>query len=83
MRAVDLAAAPLKPMPLVVLSSDEPYDLTPFVEDGTLPADTAEEFGDLLFRAILGARADLVSRVQGTSRTRTAATTYTGSALGS
>jgi pimeloyl-ACP methyl ester carboxylesterase len=62
-----LAAAPLKPMPLIVLSSDEPYDLRPFVDDGTLPltADQAEEFGKILFRAILDARADLVSQVPG------------------
>jgi pimeloyl-ACP methyl ester carboxylesterase len=60
-----LAAAPLKPMPLIVLSSDEPFDLTPFVDDGTLPADIAEEFGNLLFEAVLDARADLVSQVPG------------------
>jgi hypothetical protein len=60
-----LAAAPLKPMPLIVLFSEEPYDLTPFVDDGTLPADITEEFGDFLFRAILDARADLVSQVPG------------------
>jgi pimeloyl-ACP methyl ester carboxylesterase len=60
-----LAAAPLKPMPFIVLSSDEPFDLTPFVDDGTLPADIAEEFGNLLFQAILYARADLVSQVPG------------------
>ena len=52
-------------MPLIVLSSDEPYDLTPFVDAGTLPADIAEQFGNLLFRAILEARADLVSQVSG------------------
>ena len=52
-------------MPLIVLSSDEPYDLTPFVDDGTLPADIAEEFGNLLFQAILDARANLVSQVPG------------------
>jgi pimeloyl-ACP methyl ester carboxylesterase len=60
-----LAAAPLKQMPLIVLSSDEPYDLTPFVDDGTVPADTAEEFGNLLVRVVLEARADLVSQVRG------------------
>ena len=60
-----LAAAPLEPMPLIVLSSDEPYDLTPFVDDGTLPADTAEQFAKDLFQAVLEARADLVSRVPG------------------
>ena len=62
-----LAAAPLKPMPLIVLSADEPLDLLPFVEDGTLPltADEAEEFGKLLFQAFVDARADLVSQVPG------------------
>ncbi len=60
-----LAAAPLKPMPFIVLSSDEPYDLTPFVDDGTLPADIAEECAKDLFRAVLEARANLVSQVPG------------------
>ena len=62
-----LAAAPLKPMPLIVLSSDEPLDLTPYVEDGSLPltAEEAEEFGKLLFQAFVDARADLVSQVPG------------------
>jgi hypothetical protein len=32
--------------------SDEPFDLTPFVEDGTLPmtADQAEQFRKLLYQ---------------------------------
>ncbi len=60
-----LVAAPPKPMPLIVLSSDEPYDLTPFVDDGTLPADIAEQFAKDLFQAVLEARADLVSQVPG------------------
>ena len=60
-----LAAAPLKPMPLIVLSSDEPFDLTPFVDAGVVPADVADEFAKDLFRAVLEARADLVSQVPG------------------
>ncbi len=62
-----LAAAPLQPMPLIVLSADEPMDLLPYVEDGSLPltAEEAEEFGKLLFQANLDARADLVSQVPG------------------
>ncbi len=60
-----LAAAPLKPMPLIVLSSNEPYDLTSFVDAGQLPADIAEEFAKDLFRAVLDARANLVSQVPG------------------
>lgn len=63
----DSAAASLKPMPLVVFSADEPYNLLPLVEDGSLPltAEEAEEFGKLLFQAVVDARADLVSQVPG------------------
>ena len=62
-----LAAAPLKPMPLIVLSADEPMDLLPYVENGTLPmtAEEAKEFGELLFRASVDARSDLVRQVPG------------------
>jgi len=60
-----LAAAPLRPMPLIVLSSDEPFDLTPFVDAGQVPADIAGEFAKDLFQAVLEARADLVSQVPG------------------
>ena len=62
-----LAAAPLKPMPLIVLSSDEPYDLIPYVKDGTLPLTIAQakEFGRILFQEVLYARANLVSQVPG------------------
>jgi hypothetical protein len=52
-------------MPLIVLSSDEPYDFTPFVDSGEVPADIAEQFAKDLFRAVLKARADLVSQVPG------------------
>ena len=62
-----LAAAPLQPTPLVVLSADEPMDLLPLVENGTLPMtpEKAKEFGELLFRANVDARSDLVSQVPG------------------
>ena len=60
-----IAAAPLRPMPLIVLSSDMPFDLTPFVDAGQVPADMAEEFAKDLFQAVLEARADLVSQVPG------------------
>ena len=61
-----LAAAPLKPMPLIVLSADEPIDLTPFVENGTFKTpEEAKEFSELLLRANLDARDDLVSQVPG------------------
>jgi pimeloyl-ACP methyl ester carboxylesterase len=58
--------APLKPMPLIVLSADEPLDTTPFVEDGTFPTpEEAKEFGELILRATVDARSDLVSQVPG------------------
>jgi pimeloyl-ACP methyl ester carboxylesterase len=62
-----LASAPLKPMPLIVFQSDEPFDLTPYVEDGTLPmtAEEAEQFRKLLYQSWQYAMADLVSQVPG------------------
>src|SRR5215213_3070449 len=43
----DRRSKPLKPMPFVVFSADEPYDLLPYVEDGTLPltVEEAKAFG--------------------------------------
>jgi pimeloyl-ACP methyl ester carboxylesterase len=63
----DSVAPPLKPMPFIVLSADERYDLLPFVENGTMPltADQAKKFARLLFNAVVDARADVVSRVPG------------------
>ena len=47
-------AAPLKPMPFIAFQSDEPFDLAPYVEDGTLPmtAEEAEQFRILLYNAM-------------------------------
>ena len=61
------AAAPLKPMPFIAFQSDEPFDLTPYVEDGTLPmtAEEAEQFRLLLYNAWHDAIGDLVSQVPG------------------
>jgi pimeloyl-ACP methyl ester carboxylesterase len=63
----DRRSKPLKPMPFVVFSADEPYNLVPYVEDGTLPltVEEAKQFGKLLFKAVVDARADLVSQVPG------------------
>jgi pimeloyl-ACP methyl ester carboxylesterase len=62
-----LAAAPLKPMPLIVLSADKRFDLTPFAKDGTLPLTVkeAKELGRILFNAVVDARTNLVSQVPG------------------
>ncbi len=45
----DSVAPPLKPMPLIVFSADEPYDLMPFVENGTMPmtAEQAKQFAQV------------------------------------
>ena len=61
-----LAAAPLQPMPLIVLSADEPVNLLPYVENGTFSTpEAAKEFGELLFRANVDARSYLVNQVPG------------------
>jgi pimeloyl-ACP methyl ester carboxylesterase len=62
-----LAAAPLKPMPFIAFQSDEPFDFTPYVEDGTLPMalEEAEQFRILLYNAWHDAIGDLVSQVPG------------------
>ncbi len=54
-------------MPLIVFQSDEPFDLTPYVEDGTLPmtAEEAEQFRKLLYQSWQDAMADVVSQVPG------------------
>ena len=61
------AAAPLKPMPFIAFQSDEPFDFTPFVEDGTLPMtlEEAEQFRILLYNSWHDAIGDLVSQVPG------------------
>ena len=61
------AAEKLKPMPFIAFQSDEPFDFTPFVEDGTLPmtAEEAEQFRILLYNAWHDTIGDLVSQVPG------------------
>jgi pimeloyl-ACP methyl ester carboxylesterase len=63
----DSAAAPLKPMPFIALRSDEPFDLTSYVEDGSLPmtVEQAKEFLEVLTRAWGNAVAALVRSVPG------------------
>ena len=62
-----LNAKKLKPMPFVVLSSDKPFDLTPYVKDGSLPMtlEEAEQFRILLYNAWHDAIGKLVSQVPG------------------
>ena len=62
-----LAAAPLNPMPLVVLSADHPWGpLVPgMIADGLLPADVPPDFGDVTDRAKKEAQAKLAALVPG------------------
>ena len=61
------APAPLKPMPFIAFQSDKPFDLSPYVEDGTLPmtAEEAEQFRILLYNSWHDAIGALVSQVPG------------------
>ena len=62
-----LAAAPLQPMPLVVLSADRPWGpLVPgFIADGLLAPDTPPDVGYVTDRAQKVAHADLAALVPG------------------
>ncbi len=62
-----LAAAPLEPMPLIVLSADRPWGpLVPgFIEAGLLPADVPPDFGYVTDRAQKEAQAKLAALVPG------------------
>jgi pimeloyl-ACP methyl ester carboxylesterase len=62
-----LAAPPLRPMPLVVLSADHPWGplLPGMIADGRLPADTPPDFGYVVDRAQKQAQARLAALVPG------------------
>lgn len=62
-----LAAPPLRPMPLVVLSADHPWGpLVPgFIADGTLPPDIPPDFGYVTDRAAKQSQAALAAAVPG------------------
>lgn len=64
------AAAPLKPMPLVVLSADRPWGpgLPALIADGLLPADVPPDFGYVTDRAQRSAQAKLAALVAGARR---------------
>jgi pimeloyl-ACP methyl ester carboxylesterase len=62
-----LAAPPLRPMPLAVLSADHPWGpLVPgFIADGTLPPDTPPDAGYVTDRAAKVSQAQLAAAVPG------------------
>ena len=62
-----LRAAPLKPMPLIVLSADRPWGphVPKMIADGLLPADVPPDFGYVTDRAQKEAQAKLAEIVPG------------------
>jgi pimeloyl-ACP methyl ester carboxylesterase len=62
-----LAAKPLHPMPLVVLSADHPWGplVAGFIKDGRLPPDTPPDVGYVTDRAAKVSQAKLASAVPG------------------
>jgi len=62
-----LAAAPLQPMPLVVLSADRPWgpQVAGFIEQGLLAPDTPPDVGYVTDRAQKVAQANLAALVPG------------------
>jgi len=61
------AAAPLKPMPVVVLSASDKYiDVLPkMIQAGQVPADTPRDFGPVIDRANAAAHNKLAALVPG------------------
>lgn len=61
------AAAPLKPMPVVVLTADKKYgDLVPlYLDQGLLPPSVARDFGTVIDRANTAAQNELAALVPG------------------
>lgn len=49
-------ARALRPMPVIVLTSDQPYDFRALVIKGILPSDTPVDFGPIVFQAHLAAQ---------------------------
>ncbi len=62
-----LAAEPLKPMPLIVLSADRPWgpQVPALIANGTLPADVPPDFGYVTDKAQIKAQAKLAALVPG------------------
>lgn len=54
-------APPVRAMPALVLSSDQPYDFKALIREGILPADTPADFGDIVWQAILTSQQKLAS----------------------
>lgn len=57
-------APPVRPMPALVLSSDQPYDFAALVREGILPNDTPPAFGDTVWQAVVISQQSLAALLQ-------------------
>ena len=62
-----VAAAPLRPMPVVVLTASQKWaeELPKLIDAGQLPADTPRDFGEVMDRAWAAAQNELAALVPG------------------
>jgi pimeloyl-ACP methyl ester carboxylesterase len=58
------AAKPVEGIPVVVLTSDQPYDFKDLISKGILPADTQIEFGSTVFKANLSGQKKLAEMLK-------------------
>jgi len=70
------AAPAIRPMPVIVLTSDQPYDFKELIAKGILPADTPLDFAPLVFQAHLKAQERLAQKLQAKHITETHAGHY-------
>ncbi len=72
-----LRTAPaMRPMPVIVLTSDQPYDFRSLVAKGILPPDTPIDFSPIVFQAHLKAQERLAQNLQAKHITQTHAGHY-------
>lgn len=72
-----LRTAPaFRPIPTIVLTSDQPYDFKSLIDQGILPADTPRDLGPITFQAHLTGQKKLASILQAKQITQTHAGHY-------
>lgn len=70
------AAAPLRQMPNIVLTADEPYDFRRFIQKGLVPKDAPLDLAPILFQIHLKAQDQLARSLHAKHITRTHAGHY-------
>lgn len=69
-------APPLRRMPVVILTSDQPYNLKPLADQGKLPPGTPVDFGHVVFKAHVAAQKMLAKRLNAKLSLNTHASHY-------